>query len=323
MHRRCSLCRLALVLVAVPISLAVVLAGNGAPGSPRPAISINGVPAHQDIVGIFAMPGDSVTMGLGGGAAGGTVPARATGGELVRAGERLWSWTAPDAAGHWTVEFADDAGDHRAVVSAFVMVPRSTLAGGVLNGYRIGAYPERPLGGDPMYVAPEGFIEVTRENVDALVSPNFRIGQFLCKQAGGFPKYLVLDPALLRKLERIGELLEPHGYAAADIVVMSGYRTPAYNKAIGNVAYSLHLWGRAADIFVDRDGDGMMDDLDGNGRIDQADAMMLRDLIAKEEKRPDFLPLAGGLAAYRATRAHGPFVHVDVRGRTARWGLSR
>jgi len=32
--------------------------------------------------------------------------------------------------------------------------------------------------------------------------------------------------------------------------------------------------------------------------------------------------LAGGAAPYRATRAHGPFAHVDTRGARARWGRS-
>ena len=30
--------------------------------------------------------------------------------------------------------------------------------------------------------------------------------------------------------------------------------------------------------------------------------------------------LVGGLAAYDATTAHGPFVHIDLRGYRARWG---
>jgi hypothetical protein len=36
-----------------------------------------------------------------------------------------------------------------------------------------------------------------------------------------------------------------------------------------------------------------------------------------EQRYPD---LVGGVAPYKATRAHGPFVHVDVRGERARWG---
>jgi hypothetical protein len=36
-----------------------------------------------------------------------------------------------------------------------------------------------------------------------------------------------------------------------------------------------------------------------------------------EEAYPE---LIGGLGMYKATRQHGPFIHVDVRGNRARWG---
>jgi hypothetical protein len=32
-----------------------------------------------------------------------------------------------------------------------------------------------------------------------------------------------------------------------------------------------------------------------------------------------YRPFAGGLGVYPANRAHGPFIHVDVRGYRARW----
>jgi hypothetical protein len=35
-----------------------------------------------------------------------------------------------------------------------------------------------------------------------------------------------------------------------------------------------------------------------------------------ELEHPD---LVGGLSAYRANSAHGPFVHIDARGVRARW----
>ena len=47
---------------------------------------------------------------------------------------------------------------------------------------------------------------------------------------------------------------------------MSGYRTPFYNRSIGNqTRFSRHVYGDAADIYADDDGDGKMDDLDGDG----------------------------------------------------------
>jgi uncharacterized protein YcbK (DUF882 family) len=93
---------------------------------------------------------------------------------------------------------------------------------------------------------------------------------------------------------------------------MSGYRTPAYNRALGNVLYSRHTFGSAADIFVDANHDGRMDDLNGDGRSDAGDAEVLYRLFEEPQS-------TGGLGKYRETRAHGPFVHVDVRDRRARW----
>jgi hypothetical protein len=99
---------------------------------------------------------------------------------------------------------------------------------------------------------------------------------------------------------------------------MSGFRTPAYNASIGNTTiYSRHLWGDAADVYVDADGDGRMDDLNGDGRHTVADARLLATWVEGLEARKSWRP--GGLASYRANAVHGPFVHVDARGTRARW----
>src|SRR5581483_3148857 len=145
----------------------------------------------------------------------------------------------------------------------FVMVPARNVRDGALNGYRIGRYPARPLNGNPVYAAPAGFIEVTRDNQDTKVSPHFRLRQFLCKEdtSKTFPKYVVLNDRLPLKLEAILEGLNAAGYHADTLHVMSAYRTPYYNHAIGDVRYSMHQWGSAADIFIDTAETGMMDDL--------------------------------------------------------------
>jgi uncharacterized protein YcbK (DUF882 family) len=103
--------------------------------------------------------------------------------------------------------------------------------------------------------------------------------------------------------------------------VMSGFRTPQYNQrgvgAGGRAQNSRHQYGDAADVFVDNNRDGQMDDLDGDGRITTSDARLLARFVERVEARhPD---LVGGVGIYRATSAHGPFVHVDVRGVRARW----
>ncbi|HET8713992.1 MAG TPA: D-Ala-D-Ala carboxypeptidase family metallohydrolase [Gemmatimonadales bacterium] len=224
----------------------------------------------------------------------------------LEASGRSFDWTAPAKPGLYPIRVDS------MVIQAFVLVPYARVRGEHLNGYRIGRYPAVALRGLAIYRPPAGFIEVTRENAETLVSPHFRLKQFVCKQAGGYPKYIVLNEALVQRLEQLLALANSAGYPASTFHVMSGYRTPAYNRAIGNVAYSRHTWGSAADIFIDEDHDGRMDDLNGDGRSTEADAEVLYRLF-------DDVQSSGGMGKYAATEAHGPFVHVDLRDRRARW----
>jgi uncharacterized protein YcbK (DUF882 family) len=109
------------------------------------------------------------------------------------------------------------------------------------------------------------------------------------------------------------------GFTADDIFVMSGYRTPFYNTAIGDTEFSMHQWGRAADIFLDKNHDGMMDDLNKDKTVNRDDAVALADLLEKLAKTPELSGFIGGIGIYAATSAHGPFVHVDTRPWKARW----
>jgi hypothetical protein len=207
------------------------------------------------------------------------------------------------------------------LLNVFVIVPLERVEKGRLNGYRIGSYPATALKGLEIYKPPPGFIEVTKDNKDTLVSPHFRLEQFLCKQAGRYPKYIVLRSRLLLKLELLLQRVNAAGFRADTFQVMSGYRTPSYNKAIGNVKYSRHMWGGAADIFIDEEPkDGRLDDLNRDGKIDYRDAAVIYDLIDDLYGDPLYAPFVGGLGRYKKTAAHGPFVHVDVRGFRARWG---
>lgn len=226
--------------------------------------------------------------------------------------DRRWTWTAPPTPGFYPLQVVSSDQRDSLTIQAFVLVPYSQLRGEYLNGYRIGRYPAHPLRGLAIYRPPSGFVEVTRDNEDAFVSQHFRLKQFLCKQSGGFPKYVVLNEDLLQRLEHLLELTNAAGYHASTFYIMSGYRTPAYNRALGNVMYSRHTFGSAADIFIDENHDGRMDDLNGDGRSDERDAEVLYRLF-------DGAQSGGGMGKYHETRSHGPFVHVDIRDRTARW----
>jgi hypothetical protein len=267
---------------------------------------------------IFAMPGEKIPLSLSASAKR-LHSIDAPQGALVATGPNNWTWEAPVRPGMYPLKVKNPAGGTVANFSAFVMVPSKDVTQGVLNAYQIGFYPETPLKGNPIYVPPKGFIEVTKDNEDTHVSPNLRIKDFLTKQKSGYPKYLVLDERLVFLLEVIGAHLEPQGWDAGDIFIMSGYRTPYYNKQLDDTQYSLHQWGRAADIFLDKDNNGRMDDFNKDKVVSKEDAVALAAVLEELAKTPALKPFIGGIGIYDSTSAHGPFVHVDTRPTRARW----
>lgn len=244
-----------------------------------------------------------------------------TAGDLLETTPRAWRWRAPLTSGLYPVRITAEGERESILLNIFVLIPLARVSDGSLNGYRIGNYPDKPLRGLEIYRPPTGFVEVTLDNLETVVSPHFTLGQFVCKQESGYPKYLVLRTLLLRKLEFILQRLNSAEIRCDGLAIMSGYRTPWYNKFIGNVRYSRHVWGGAADVFVDENPrDGRMDDLNGDGRIDARDAAIIYKIADDQFGTADWTSFVGGMGQYRSTRNHGPFVHVDVRGFRARWG---
>jgi len=206
------------------------------------------------------------------------------------------------------------------------MLPFGSKTRGRVGAYRVGWWPaERHRLRSAAYANPDGFIQVTPDNQDTPVSEHFRLRDFLTHdQEDVWPKYIVLREALVDKLELIIDDLAANGHPNAHLVILSGFRTPAYNALGvgfhgGRARDSRHQFGDAADIYVDDDGDGMMDDLNGDGRIDSRDARVLMASVDRvEAAHPE---LVGGAGVYRGTKAHGPFLHVDVRGEAVRWAV--
>ncbi len=230
-----------------------------------------------------------------------------------------WSWTAPPVPGVYPLEIVHRGTGESVSVTVLVAHPAEVVKDGRIHGYRLGGYMEAPLRGDPAYLPPAGFIEVSQEHLDLAVSPHFALSHFLCKQEGE-RRFLLLSPELVNKLEAGLEALNRAGHSIPTFHVMSGYRTPAYNRAIGNASvYSRHLYGDAADIFVDVDGDGYMDDLNGDGRRDTADARLLIGVFEGLAQNQGGAIVPGGLGLYGPKSHRGPFVHVDTRGTRARW----
>jgi uncharacterized protein YcbK (DUF882 family) len=209
-------------------------------------------------------------------------------------------------------------------ISIVTLVPRSQKQGGRIGAYRLGSWPWE-TGGTPRserYAPPRGFIEVTQQNQNFHVSEHFRLRDFLTKdQRNVWPKYLLLDPLLIDKLELTVQELERQGVKITAVHVMSGFRTPQYNHGGGNTAgranLSRHMYGDAADVYVDNDRDGQPDDITGDGRVTVKDAEKFAQAAEIVERK--HRALVGGIGVYVACCGHGPFTHVDVRGYRARW----
>jgi uncharacterized protein YcbK (DUF882 family) len=233
------------------------------------------------------------------------------------------SASAPAAAGVWSL--AVKAGSIIKPVtdlSVITLRPFTEKRRGRIGLYYIGSWPGEGTRSASRLDVPSGFIEVTQSNQDTPVSEHFTLRDFLTKgQETVWPKYLVLDMRLVDKLELVMLDLQERGHITNGVHVMSGFRTPQYNTGGGDprgrASLSRHMYGDASDIFIDNDGNGWMDDLNRDGKLNIRDAEVV--LAAVDRVEREHPTLVGGAGTYPATSGHGPFIHIDVRGYRARW----
>ena len=118
---------------------------------------------------------------------------------------------------------------------------------------------------------------------------NFSLWEFKCRDGSSVPDDLLDNVILLCKNLQV---LRDH--LNKPIRVISGYRTPKYNRKIGGAKRSQHMLAKAADIKVK----GMSPS--------EVKAVIVQ--LVKEGKM-----MSGGVGLYKT------FTHYDVRGRNARW----
>lgn len=90
------------------------------------------------------------------------------------------------------------------------------------------------------------------------------------------------------------ELQVLRDFVGEPVRVLSGYRSPSHNKAVGGVRNSQHVKGNAADIIV-------------RSKSPQELYDIIEELIEKGKMKQ------GGLGLYPS------FVHYDIRGTKVRW----
>ena len=130
------------------------------------------------------------------------------------------------------------------------------------------------------------------------LSQHFTLGEFACKD--GTDEVFVSEQLVIL-LEEIRAWCKLHVTNDARIIITSGYRTEKYNERVGGEKHSFHKRGMAADFKVI----GF-----GNAPIDP---YVIYHAINDGKVTDDF---KGGLGLYPS------WVHVDVRGNTARWNKS-
>jgi uncharacterized protein YcbK (DUF882 family) len=105
----------------------------------------------------------------------------------------------------------------------------------------------------------------------------------------------VMPSDVAKNVKELAENLQVlRDYVKKPIKINSGYRSPAWNKAVGGVSDSQHIKGKASDIVIS----GM-----SPGEV----ARTIETLIASGKMKQ------GGLGVYPN------FVHYDIRGTKARW----
>jgi hypothetical protein len=280
-------------------------------------LGIRGHQVRQPLFSIIAMPGEALRIGLLPYAKidlavtldGKTVGERADNGLL---------FTAPMQPGLYRLRFLHPQTEDESLVQLWIVQPIDPLEDDMLHGYRLGEYPQA-RSNRANYEPPKGLIEVTADNIDTQLTEHFTLRQFVCKQASDYPKYVAVQESLLLLLERLLAQAQARGFDVETFGIISGYRTPWYNRSIGNVQYSRHVYGDAMDIFIDADGNDQMDDLDGDGVHNMADINVFYDMVDALMALPENIALVGGAGHYQRNARHGGFVHVDTRAYRARW----
>jgi len=121
------------------------------------------------------------------------------------------------------------------------------------------------------------------------LTENFNLSEFKCRDGSSVPDEMLENVQLL-----CDNLQVLRDHIGKPIRVISGYRSPKYNRRIGGAKKSQHMISKAADIKV-------------SGMSPAEVKAAIIDLI-KDGKM-----MKGGVGLYKT------FTHYDVRGRNARW----
>ena len=159
-------------------------------------------------------------------------------------------------------------------------------------------------------VSGKGFYILKREDFFKKIVGPHRIIDFICKdkhyRACLYNKDKtypwLMDKRLLYALLRLKQELKKADYNPDGFVIRSGHRHPKRNEWVGGASMSRHMYGEALDLRIQ--------DINKDGKYSDEDKQIVLNILDKK-----VIGNKGGVGLYPGTRA----VHMDVRGRRARW----
>ncbi len=241
---------------------------------------------------------------------------------LYRNGNTL-GWQAPDKPGHYKMSVKNINSQYpnsTMKLNIFVLHPFKRQKAGYIGEFRLGSFPAIPADKTNYYKVPKGFLEIRESMLDISLSPHFKLSQFLTNQTDMTPQYIAIQESLILKLEKLLSEVNKRGIKAETFKIVSAFRTPYYNKKIGNnTDLSRHVFGDAADIYIDNSGNDWMDDLNNDGKVNIRDAEVIMDIVIDFDRKTENPALLGGTSSYKTNHVRGPFVHVDTRGFHVIW----
>jgi hypothetical protein len=224
--------------------------------------------------------------------------------------------TAPSQPGFYRLALVRGTEiQHVPDVALAVMVPFEAKKGARLEGYLLGMYRGERGRTVAQGVVPDGFVKVDTAAAALPLSKHFQVGDFLSHDGQRqWPRFAAVQPRLIDKLELvIADVAAARGMdpdsVRVNVNVNAGYRSPSHNRNVPLAAQdSRHQYGDAADVAIDANFDG---------RFSREDSRLVAAAVERvEERHPE---LAGGMGLYLSGRYTHSYVHIDARGRKARW----
>jgi len=215
-----------------------------------------------------------------------------------------------------------------------VMYPFDRDGSGIIEGYPIGIYPNED--GDDVkssisshkeaYKPPEYFIKITPENATVQIFEHFRLGDFSPPNEKGKNHFIALDPRLVTRLENIISGLKEKNLNVTGLKILRAYLSPyeverLSRKDIKIAKFSRTIYGDSVIFIVDENNDGIMDDLNNDGKLDNKDLNLIEEIVQNLESQSR---LYGGIGLYYYFKdlihKDTPCIQIDTRGHHSRWG---